>query len=852
MRWRRLQGRSESLITHNLMTSLYWIAESLPGLAPSLWMVAGVGLPWALAALSTRQWRSRALVAALALALGPAWLTAWMLALGVGGAQLDTRLLTAEWVALGSLVIAATGAVITWRKRRRNSVNPAQQRRPLAFDEKLIIALMATAVALRWVHTAFWPFTVYDALWVYGSQARLYFLEGIIPHSIDYYPQFVQLQFTYVQVIIGAINDHAARMVIPFMHIGSILAAYLLGQRLVNRRVGLITAALWSLHPYVGQWAFRGDLEIPLTFTLTMAAMFFLSAWRDDSDSKERQANAILAGIMLGIALFTKPTAGAFIWGVLLLFALELIRTRFDISRWLPRFKVALWTGLACMPLGLVWYARNLLLGHEAVTLPKAVWLTRALRNGDYLAPLLVALLISCLALILRHKLKGRDLAIVAIGAALLGASALASKAALFPARVDPPASYLRVEEALGIALGTALIAFGLRSIIKRPLSPRNKALLTTVIWALLLALPYFMTFFFSYSYHYRLGFAILPLLCLPSAVGLSSILDYESIQGWAKGSRRGYQAVLLLVCLPGVVAVATNVNWTTLWLTRGKLRDDFKKYEVFNPSLMQAVQGLEDFLRDSERVPVVLAPGEERLPFFFPQMTIHTEPLTTLDDIEALGATHFIYGAKAREAYLDAGIDPLDTQLVAALGRHDLFEKARSHYQGVFSYELYEVAETKRRHKLRDGYSALAAELEQVIYGERLQLFTGGVYPLEIHVSMPITFEPSWRALQPLRRDYEFVLHLIEPDGKFGYEWRFYAAAHRHGAFHTSHWQTDEYVNDRQILGQDDSTDFDGDGFTFWLGVWDRDAQAFLPLKLDGEAAGEFYRLPGSYYLWS
>ena len=469
------------------MTSLYWIEESLPGLLPSLWMVGGVGLPWALAALSIRQWRSRALVAALALALGPAWLTGWMLVLGVVGAQLDLRLLTAEWVMLGSAAVALAGAAIAWRKSRHYSAATYQRQPPLAVDEKLIVGMIVIAVAVRWIHTAFWPFTVYDALWVYGSQARLFFLEGNIPHDIGYYPQFVQLQFAYVQVMIGAINDHAARMVIPLMHIGSILAAYLLGKGLASRRVGLITAALWSLHPYVGQWAFRGDLEIPLTFAFTMAAMFFLSAWRGHADYKVRRKNAILAGIMLGIALFTKPTAGAFIWGMLLLLAVELIRSGFDAGRWLPRFKLTLWTGLVCMPVGLVWYARNLLLGHEAITLPKAIWLTRALRNGDYLAPLLVAVLIACLALVLRHQLRRRELAAVGIGAALLVAGCLASNAALFPYRVDPPASYLRAEEALGITLGLALIAFGLRETLMRQFSPQRSPLMLSVVWALLL-----------------------------------------------------------------------------------------------------------------------------------------------------------------------------------------------------------------------------------------------------------------------------------------------------------------------------------------------------------------------------
>ena len=320
----------------------------------------------------------------------------------------------------------------------------------LAFDEKLIVAMIVFAVVLRWIHTAYFPFTVYDALWVYGYQGRLYFLEGNIPDIIGYYPQFVPLQFAYVQVMIGEINDHAARMVLPLMHIGSILAAYLLGQRLVNRRVGLFTAALWSLHPYVGQWAFRGDLEIPLTFSFTMAALFFLCAWRKVDDVNEGRAHAILAGVMLGIALFTKPTAGAFAWGVGLLVVVELLRSRSDAGRWLPRFKLALWTGLACLPLGVVWYLRNILLGHDAVTLPKAIWLTRALRNGDYLAPLVVALLVCFLAVILRQRLKVRDLIIGSVGVVLVLASALASNSFLSPTRVDPPASYLRLEEVSG------------------------------------------------------------------------------------------------------------------------------------------------------------------------------------------------------------------------------------------------------------------------------------------------------------------------------------------------------------------------------------------------------------------
>lgn len=836
------------------MPSLYWIEESLRGLLPSLWMVGGLGLPWALALLSTEQWRSRALVVALALALGPAWLTAWMLVLGVVGAQLDIRLLTAGWIWAGNIAMSLAGAAIAWRRRTGYVASSQQRAAPLATDEKLVVVMIVIAVALRWIHTAFWPFTVYDALWVYGSQARLYFLEGIIPHDIGYYPQFIQLQFAYVQVMIGAINDHAARMVIPLLHIGSILAAYLLGRRLVNRRVGLITAALWSLHPYVGQWAFRGDLEIPLTFTLTMAALFFLSAWRKDGESTAQRADAILAGVMLGIALFTKPTAGAFIWGILLLLAVELIRMRFDLRRWLPRFKIALWTGLACLPMGLVWYARNMLIGHDAVTLPNAIWLTRALRSGDYLAPLLVALLIGCVALILRQRLSWRDVTIVGAGAALLAVSILASNASLFPARVDPPASYLRAEEALGIALGLALIALGLRQSVTRRISPQIASTLGAVFWALLLALPYYATFFVSYSYHYRLGFAILPLLCLPSAIGLAAVFDRDRIQQWSAGIRHAYYVVLLLICVPGTIAVATNVDWTTIWLMRGELRDDFKKYEVFNPSLMQVVLGLQEYVRESEREPIVLAPGEERLAFFFPRMQIVDATKTTLDELDELDATHMIYGAKAREAYQDAGVNPGDTQLIAALGRHDLFEKVKSHYHGTFSYELYQIGDLSLRHALPEKFGAGGQRIVQNTFGELLQVHSRGAYPAQIHKSTPITLQLTWRALQKLDQDFQFVLQLREAEnGAVAQEWRLLPAAQRQGYYATSHWDVGEFVNDRQILRLHSETERKRDTeYIFALGVWDRQGEEYLTLTVDGAPSGEFLRLPGTHKLRS
>ncbi len=775
-------------------------------------------------------------------------MTAWMLILGLAGAQLEARLLRSEWILLSSVVISAVGVLIAWRKQKK-SAPCASSAPPLAFDEKMIVALIAVAVVLRWIHTAFWPFTAYDALWVFAYQGRHFFLEGNIPHAIDYYPPFLSIQFTYVQTLIGGINDHAARMVIPMLHIGSIMAAYLLGERLLNRRVGLIVAALWSLHPQVGRWAVIGDLEIPLTFSFTLAAVFFLRAWSDDQDPRDRRNEALLAGLMLGIALFTKPTAGAFVWGVLLLLAVDLLSKRFRFRRWRLRFKVALWTGLACVPLGAIWYLRNLVLGHEVITLPKAVWLTRALRSGDYLAPLVIAAVAAWLALSIRFRLKRREFMLGALGIALLLAGALASNPKLFPGRVDPPASYIQLMEIALIAGGLALGGFSLRRVIGMASEKQVKRMISTGGWALLLALPYFVTFYYSYSYHYRLGFAILPLLCLPIAVALSTLLASERISGWSKRMRRGYYFALFCLSLPGIAAPALNVNWSLVWLGDDGLDSDARKYQVFNPSLLEVVFGLEDYMTNSGNRPVVLAPGEERLPFFFPQMRVLDQPASSLAEFELSGATHFIYGAKAREAYLEAGLEPRSTQLVSALGRVDLFRMTKEHRDATFSYELYEALDWKDRWTVPKRHRSQPPERQVVIFGGRLQVYLDGLYPAIIHRETPVTFEPSWRALRTLEREYQFVLQHRHPEeGTLRQEWRLKPGEHRHGYYSPLLWEVDEIVRDRQVLRLDPEAGYKrGHPYVFLLGVWDPATERYLPVEVDGEPAGAFYKVAGS-----
>src|SRR5690606_29948871 len=95
-----------------------WMTSTLAALPALLWVIIGVGLPWALVALPRRDWADRVLVAVLALAFGPMLLTAWMFVLGTLSANVDgPPLLRLDLTPVGTLVLAVIGAALAWRKK---------------------------------------------------------------------------------------------------------------------------------------------------------------------------------------------------------------------------------------------------------------------------------------------------------------------------------------------------------------------------------------------------------------------------------------------------------------------------------------------------------------------------------------------------------------------------------------------------------------------------------------------------------------------------------------------------------------------------------------------------------------
>lgn len=756
----------------------YWIAEALQPTLALAWMVIGVGFPWALFALPRDWWRSRPLVVLLMLTLGPMLVTAWMFVLGTVGGVSETALLTPANIFTGTLAVAALGAALAYRKWRTSPTPMPTQRQPLALDERLLVTIIVAACVLRWLAAVWYPFWEYDPLWVYGYEGKLYTLLGYIPQHIGYYPQFLPLQYAYAQIMTGGVADHAARAAFPLYHWGSILAAYALGRLNISRRVGVYLAALWAMYPHVGQWATVGDLEIPLTFAATGAAAFFLYAWKDPT-RRGTVVSALLSGLFLSVALWTKPTGGALILGVVLLVAAELVRVRFDWRRWWPRFMVAVWCGLASIPLGAAWYVRNVLLGHRAIDFPHPFWLTQAMRSGvEFGWPLLAAGLL-CAWLLWGPGLRVRPAwRRLAVGWVLIAAGVL-------PSIVSPHRMNI-IEWGLLLA-GAAVLFTHLWPIYTNHATETARRDTALVGWGLLLALPYTAVWFYSYSYHYRLSFAVVPLLMLPVAVLLARWIPAQrgrTIAPWVG-------LPLLLACLPGLVAPLyhNEGGWDYLW--SNEYPDDWRRLDSTNYALSMTVQRLQqDIAQRGIENPVIFAPGLQRLPFFFPLDDVRiTETPTDLDQLR--GVDYYIYTQEARWLY-EENDEPEVNPVTGSMYRDNLLGYFGGAQDASFFSQLYRV---------RDIDNRFVPPRNLDIPADAPTWPFGSLAGTRVNRGTVIGGEPVPRltlvflASQPAELEYTLYIHLLAPDGSLVTTWDSLPIAGPYAWYSTRMWVPDEYV---------------------------------------------------------
>jgi hypothetical protein len=805
----------------------YWITETLavtPAFASIYVILGGV---FAFALLSRADWRDWGTVGAAAVFGGAAVLTIWMFILGMAATALDEPLLSNEaLVNAGAMAAAAVCYAIAWNRWRqsRGARVPAGEHTPWRLDERALVVMIIAALIVRWIVIAYWPFTAYDTLWVYGYLGRLFFLEGAIPNTIGYYPQYLSLQYTFGQLAWGGISDHAARAGLIFLHAGSILAAYALGRRLFGRRTGIYAAAIWALYPHVGEWSRAGDLEIVLTGLFALSAAFFLTAWRRPDNGLR---DALVAGIFLGIGLWTKPTMGAFIWGVLLLCAVEMARCRMSLRAAWPRLRIALVVLAACVPLGGAWYIRNLLLGLDPIVLPSGFWVSIAARSGAELGWPLLALslytLYACVALRqvpMNYRLLVPGIALTALGVA--------------PSIISPRVMVLPDWALLLGGLGLGIIALARHARAAWTADMRRDA--ASLGWAALLALPFFITWFYSYSYHYRLSFPIVPLMILPVAW----VLARWTVQ--AQQVRPRLRPVLAAACialgLPGVVSAVPDPFVGADYLWSGEMPDDHARYASGNAALMRVVDGLNIWLEEHPGETLrVAAPGVLGLPFFFPQQDIRVSGISpTLAGLEDVA---YVVAGVPESGATFAGLASPEVpfpQMPAALGRTDIFRRAWGHDDGNFRYDVYESSLANR---FTLPFINAPSEGE-IVFGGQIRYLGHDLGGLEFWPGRRLIAHLFWQPVSTPDRDLTVLIHLLDAQGNLIVPWDGKTAPSEYGYYDTRAWEPGEIISDERVFSLAQGEAPAGQGYQLGIGFYDGLTGERLRFTRDGEDAGD------------
>jgi hypothetical protein len=836
-----------------------WLLPTILLLPATLWLFVGVGLPWALAILPRAAWRRCGIVLAAAVALGPALTTAGMFVIGTVGR------FSAANVLLSSALIAAVGVVLALTNRATTATDSRPADPPLTVVDGALIAVTVVAVLLRFWNTAYWPFATYDEFWVYGYNAKIFVLEGAIPTTMGYYPQLVPLSYTFTQLLWGVINDHAARTVVPFFALGSILMAYVGGVVSANHRAGLLAAAIWALYPQHGVWSQFGDLEVPLTLYFTGVAAFFVAAFR------ERQPRyAILSGLMLGTALWTKPTGAALVQSLGLIVAVGLFRWWRTRSRPFAAgsllFRYGLLTLIVAAPLGGMWYVRNVLLGHVPVVFPAGYWQAEAQRSGQELGwPLLIALALAVL-LILRWE-RPR--------AALIGAILLT--AGIVPSAVDwalpsveqwtqmlvgqivfivrPPdlsaagvlatnaGHVLRVIGAwLAIVSGVACLGWAALPTWRRLPSARRGYYLLLAAFVL----PYGVTWFWSYSYHFRLSFAIVPLLINVLAGVIVAVMDALPPPPTARLLRAGWRLVavmlIIVLALPGQFAVLSALPAAL----QGVLPDDEARMAYGNPALMQLVGFLRTRQADLGRPLKLVAPGELRLRFFFPDADVRGDLFPTRLD-EVADVDYFIDSSPGQRLYDYAGT--LYNQILRSLTRTNAMQRDFTTDDGNFRFSAYRILNQKR-FETPPFNGPLGEQIGEVAVLAGYDLGTAEGGP-----GTAIFLTLYFRALAPADREYSLFVHIWDPkaqrliaewsgqpmDAAY-FVWYQVPGEHFDVSYSTTLWQAGEYViDDRRLVVPDGAPPGD---YELRVGLFDPISGERLPVRKDEQPAGDSVRL--------
>lgn len=185
----------------------------------------------------------------------------------------------------------------------------------------------------------------------------------------------MQLLYSFSVMISTWRDEYLARVISTVLSLACLPAAYLLGKALFGSVTGWLSLLLLTLTPTFADWASTGYVDLLTAAYFTLSALF---AWRLVEAGDWR--DALLCGLLLGLAAWTKNTALVAVALTGTLLVVETLRRRLK-----AQHTVIAVTALLIV--ALPWYLRNLL--EAGMIIPPTAWTDQAQRTVDNLLVLI-------------------------------------------------------------------------------------------------------------------------------------------------------------------------------------------------------------------------------------------------------------------------------------------------------------------------------------------------------------------------------------------------------------------------------------------------------------------------------
>ena len=315
---------------------------------------------------------------------------------------------------------------------------------------------------------------------------------------------------------------------------------------------------------------------------------------------------------------------------------------------------------------------------------------------------------------------------------------------------------------------------------------------------------------------------------------------------------RATYLIAIVMLALPGIVSPLYDPNAGWDWLWTDKLPDDHARYEFGNVALMSVVDGLKVY-QDTHEDPLrVVAPGVKRLPFFFPMEDIQIDQMPM--QLSALdGVTYFIYGVPELGGDFDTFVPGsnavLDALSLAATNPDDdksILRQAWWNDDGIFKYTVYELHLDKRWEK-----PAVTIQAEgDVVIGGFLRYLGYDILSHEFWLGRRLITNFFWEVLEAPTADYVVYIHLMDNAVTILVAtWDSPITRTDNGNYYSSlDWEKGEYIIDRRTLTITDPNTPIADDYHIVIGLYDRATQTRVPVTIDGQPAGDGFRLAETF----